>query len=136
MLLDNPPKNVDKFIVWYNPNHEYLKKYGVLSRMKSQDNIQFIPISGVSHAEMPQKVLPTILSDLQKNKSSQVASTNNKGDELNNTTKQNQNLKEGMKPVSYIDNSSKTKEIGKKSSPKILAAADKLDYPIHIKVQS
>jgi hypothetical protein len=103
--------------------------------MKSQDNIQFIPISGVSHVEMPQKVLPTILSDLQKNKSSQVASTNNMGGELNNKTEENQNLKKGMQPVSYINNSSKTKEIGKKSSPKILAPADKPDYPIHIKVQ-
>jgi hypothetical protein len=137
MLLDNPPKNVDKFIVWYNPNWPYLKEYGLQGKLTSQGNIQFIPINGpatmTEHAAMPQKVLPTILADLQKNKSSQQASNNN-GSMLNDKTKENQQLKDNVKPVSFVNNSSTTTQIGKKSDPRILIASTKDDLPPFMKV--
>lgn len=55
---------------------------------------------------------------------------------LQEVTKEKKELEATKKPPSYIDNSTKTTEIGKKASPKTLKAEDLPDYPTFIGISS
>jgi murein DD-endopeptidase MepM/ murein hydrolase activator NlpD len=124
-LLDNVPKNINKIIVWYNPNQPYLKPY--LNRMVSHDNIEFRK-NYTPHMLMPQNLKSEIVADI-KNKATQIAS-NDKGTDLNNKSLENKNLKNEVNPVIAVNNSESTTKIGNKSEPKILVAKNKPDLPI------
>lgn len=135
-LLPNPPKNIDKIVVWYNPNWPYLNE--VKGQLVSHDNLELIKIPGPAtmkeHSEMPKKVLPNILSDLKRNTSTQIAS-NNKGTDLNNKTLENNNLKNTSNPVVSVNNSQSTTKVGTKSEPRILIAKNKPDLPSFMQEQ-
>lgn len=55
---------------------------------------------------------------------------------LQEVTKEKKELEATKKPPSYIDNSTKTTEMGKKASPKTLKAEDLPDYPTFIGISS
>jgi len=55
---------------------------------------------------------------------------------LQEVTKEKKELEANKKPPSYIDNSTKTTEIGTKASPKTLKAEDLPDYPTFIGISS
>lgn len=55
---------------------------------------------------------------------------------LQEVTKEKKELEATKKPPSYIDNSTKTTEMGKKASPKTLKADDLPDYPTFIGITS
>jgi murein DD-endopeptidase MepM/ murein hydrolase activator NlpD len=125
-LLDNVPKNINKIIVWYNPNQTYLKPY--LNRMVSHDNIEFRK-NYTPHMLMPQNLKSEIVADIKNNKITQVASNDN-GNNLNNKTLENKNLKNEVNPTVSVNNSQSTTKIGTKSEPRILIAKNKPDLPI------
>ena len=135
-LLPNPPKNIDKIVVWYNPNWPYLNE--VKGQLVSHDNLELIKIPGPpsmkEHSEMPKKVLGTILADLKRNTSTQLAS-NDKGTDLNNKTLENNSLKNGASSVVSVNNSQNTTQVGTKSDPRILIAKNKPDLPAFMQEQ-
>ena len=130
-LLDNVPKNINKIIVWYNPNQTYLKPY--LNRMVSHDNIEFRK-NYTPHMLMPQNLKSEIVADIKNNKITQLAS-NDKGTDLNNKTLENNSLKNGASPVVSINNSQNTTQVGTKSDPRILIAKNKPDLPAFMQEQ-
>jgi hypothetical protein len=83
--------------------------------------------------DLEQKVRQKI-KQIQSQTVIQKTETPNSGERLNNKTAENEKLKENTKPVSYVNNSKKTTQMGNKPNIKILNAANKPDYPPFMKV--
>ena len=128
-LLDNVPKNINKIIVWYNPNQPYLKPY--LNRMVSHDNIEFRK-NYTPHMLMPQNLQSEIVADIKNNKMTQMASNNAKGTDLNNKISENAELKNNKSPISTVNNSKTATQTGTKPNPRILIAQNKQDLPTYM----
>jgi murein DD-endopeptidase MepM/ murein hydrolase activator NlpD len=131
-LLKNPPDNIGRLVVWYNPNLWY--NVGRKNDLPKNPKITYIEKSG-QHLDMPKIVegeLITDLASLNKNIPINVASSTKTSDELNNAISQNKNLLNNIKPVKYINNSTQTNELGKKASPRIIEAPRNQDYPAYM----
>jgi hypothetical protein len=103
----------------------------------NDETISFEPGADQIHPKNPKILEQEIRQKIKQLQSQTVKQTTEipkTTEQLNNKTAENQKLKENMKPASYVDNSSKTTQMGNKPDTKILRSADKPDYPPFMKV--